>query len=133
MLDSCPQEVEDASEDGLRSYASSLEYLGDQFATLTLQIQVRLGSTFLFAPYPSHQVLSCFHFLSFTDVQLSREQLKREMREHISDEPTAYSWENERHAKRTNLHEFEAKLRLIRGRMQRRLEIGAKEKYSVHI
>jgi hypothetical protein len=53
--------------------------------------------------------------------------LKREMREHITEDPVNFTWEGERHTKRTNVHEFEAKLRLIKLRMARRLEVTIKE------
>ena len=52
------------------------------------------------------------------------------MREHITEEPAGFAWEGERHTKRANVHEFEAKLRLIRARMQKRLELSVKEKYD---
>ena len=82
---------------GVKPYHSSLEYLSDQFSILTLQIQI------------------------------SREHLKRELKEHITEEPSTFSWDSEKHAKRANVHEFEAKMRLIRTRMARRLDLSLKQ------
>lgn len=92
----------EASLDGLgdedgkeqQPYTSSLDFLDDYFQQITEQIK------------------------------LSRERLKREMKEVIGDDDVA-PWEREGRGRRTNMREFEAKLRMIQTRIAHRLELTA--------
>eukprot|EP00039_Didymoeca_costata_P020872 m.342705 g.342705 ORF g.342705 m.342705 type:complete len:1072 (-) comp21748_c0_seq1:59-3274(-) len=87
-------EAEEPTEEELLKlpYTSALEYLDDMFQMVTGQIK------------------------------LSRERLRREMRDVIGD-ADVQPWEREQRGVRRNVREYEAKLRLIRNRIDVRLKV----------
>eukprot|EP00041_Stephanoeca_diplocostata_P038019 m.1469259 g.1469259 ORF g.1469259 m.1469259 type:complete len:1133 (-) comp25141_c0_seq3:2-3400(-) len=72
-------------------------------------------------PYDtSLDFLDDYFQLILEQIKLSRERLKREMKEAVGDDDIA-PWDRETKGRRANMREFEAKLRMIRTRIQHRL------------
>lgn len=58
-------------------------------------------------------------------IKLSRERLKRQMKDAVGEEDMA-PWEREAKGRRVNMREFEAKLDLVQKRIKHRLNLTAK-------
>lgn len=78
-------------------------------------------------PYTNSLSLLSDYFLMVAEhIKLSREQLKRDMEEVTNDEDKP-SWDREKSGNKANLREFEAKLRLVKNKIARRLELTSEE------
>eukprot|EP00040_Diaphanoeca_grandis_P018681 m.98246 g.98246 ORF g.98246 m.98246 type:complete len:1081 (+) comp27046_c0_seq1:117-3359(+) len=77
-------------------------------------------------PYDSALDFLDDYFHQVTEqIKLSRERLKRDMKDVVGDDDTQ-PWEREKRGTRTNMREFEAKLRMVKNRIEHRLNLTSK-------